>query len=311
MRPVRGLPAISTDDPFDVRRIDDLWRCRIAAERAPLHRVDSTNVRRPGNGGAGWHDARRRVCARLCVQERDEGGALRGIAGSMLAAAVAAAALLARGRIGCRGRAAEHAGGEATGLGARRAERHVGAVDGQLEPHFSSAFLKAVPPASLLDALTPVRSSQPLRLAAVLDRDGQVGLKVRVETRSGRGYRVTLVVSKTTHLIEGLLFEPIAAPLASWEQVDAALARLGAHASLFAGVAGGRRVHAVAADEPGAIGSAFKLYVLGALVDAIEHGSSAWHEQLAIRDAWKSLPRARCATSPPARGSACGTPPSR
>jgi beta-lactamase class A len=161
----------------------------------------------------------------------------------------------------------------------------------ELERHFSPAFLKAVPPPALVGGLAQVRAGSPLRLAAVLERDGSLAVKVRVETRSGARYRVSLVVAKAPpHLIEGLLFEPIAAPLASWDEVDTALARLGGHASLYAGLAGGRRVHAVAGDEPGAIGSAFKLYVLGALADAVQHGRASWQEQLAIRDAWKSLP---------------------
>ena len=43
-------------------------------------------------------------------------------------------------------------------------------------------------------------------------------------------------------------------------------------------------------DEAGAIGSAFKLYVLGALARAVADGDATWQERLAIRDAWKSLP---------------------
>jgi len=42
-----------------------------------------------------------------------------------------------------------------------------------------------------------------------------------------------------------------------------------------------------------AIGSTFKLYVLGALAGEILGGRAAWDEKLAIRDEWKSLPSGR------------------
>jgi beta-lactamase class A len=160
-----------------------------------------------------------------------------------------------------------------------------------LERHFSPEFLKAVPPTRLLEALAPIWSGRPLRLTAVLARDGQLGLKVRLETRSGAGFRVTIAASSTSpHRIDGLLFEPVAAPLTSWRQVDAALRRLGEHASLYAGFADGPPLHALAGNATGAIGSAFKLYVLGALARQVKEGRAGWQEPLAIRDAWKSLP---------------------
>jgi hypothetical protein len=49
-------------------------------------------------------------------------------------------------------------------------------------------------------------------------------------------------------------------------------------------------VHALAADQPLATASTFKLYVLGELARQIEQGTASWDEPLAIRDDWKSLP---------------------
>lgn len=43
-------------------------------------------------------------------------------------------------------------------------------------------------------------------------------------------------------------------------------------------------------NEAGAIGSTFKLYVLGALAEDIAAGTLAWNTNIAIRDEWKSLP---------------------
>jgi Beta-lactamase enzyme family len=51
-----------------------------------------------------------------------------------------------------------------------------------------------------------------------------------------------------------------------------------------------RIVHGFDADTQRPIGSAFKLYVLGALAKAVVDGQASWDERLAIRDDWKSLP---------------------
>jgi beta-lactamase class A len=162
----------------------------------------------------------------------------------------------------------------------------------ELKRHFSPRFLHAVPPEHLLEALAPVWSGRPLRLGAVLARDGRLGVRVRVTTRTGASFRVVLVVSsESSHRIEGLLIQPLAqSRVDSWRAVDVALGRLGGRASLYASLADGHLIHASGGHTPGAIGSAFKLYVLGALSDAIEHGRAGWREQLGIRDRWKSLP---------------------
>jgi beta-lactamase class A len=159
----------------------------------------------------------------------------------------------------------------------------------ELAAHFSSAFLAAVPPKTLVAALTPL-AGQGLALAGAFT--GQSAFALQAELIGGGAtFRATISVSATPpHLIEGLLFTPIASAIDSWSGVDAALARLASHASLYAGHVGGGALHALNADEPGAIGSAFKLYVLGALANAVEHGRVRWTTPLAIRDSWKSLP---------------------
>ena len=159
----------------------------------------------------------------------------------------------------------------------------------ELHAHFSGAFLAVAPPKTLVAALTPL-AGQGLALAGAFA--GQSALALQAElVGSGATFRVTISVSATApHLIEGLLFTPIAGAIDSWSGVDAALRRLALHASLYAGAADGGAVHELNADEPGAIGSAFKLYVLGALANAVAHGRVSWTTPLAIRNSWKSLP---------------------
>ncbi len=51
-----------------------------------------------------------------------------------------------------------------------------------------------------------------------------------------------------------------------------------------------RPIHAVTPDQRLAIGSTFKLYVLGELARQVAAGRAAWDEELAIQDRFKSLP---------------------
>lgn len=118
--------------------------------------------------------------------------------------------------------------------------------------------------------------------AAVSGRDGDYLLRVRV-TPSG--------------LVDDVSLTPDEAPLSSWTQVDDMLTELGARVSFAAAWIGpdGRceLVHGVRADTQRPIGSAFKLYVLGALAQAVGEQRASWDELLAIRDDHKSLPSGR------------------
>ncbi|WIY02484.1 serine hydrolase [Amycolatopsis mongoliensis] len=95
-------------------------------------------------------------------------------------------------------------------------------------------------------------------------------------------------------LIDGLRASPDDPVPVSWPEVDTQLATLGARVSFGASeiLPDGRcqAVHGVHDDVQRPLGSAFKLYVLGALGKAVAEHKASWSEQLAIRDDWKSLP---------------------
>lgn len=168
-----------------------------------------------------------------------------------------------------------------------------GADDAALTERFAPAFLAEVPPDqlhSVLDGLGTltageVRTSAPTSLEAlVTSADGQ-----------------TLVASITVdgeppHRIAGLLFQPAELPPApaSWEEVDQRLAALAARGAVLAAEVTADGALAVAherdADSVGPIGSAFKLYVLGALADAVAAGTVGWDDALTIEEADRSLP---------------------
>jgi beta-lactamase class A len=167
----------------------------------------------------------------------------------------------------------------------------------EIAAHFSNAFLQALPPSAVVSAIRSISAQRPVRIASVVGTATPLQLEARLKTAKGPDVRVSIAVSaQPTNQIESLFFKPFIErlPISTWSSADRALGRLGSHAGLFAAhVNGGRLgrvIHARNADAPAAIASAFKLYVLGALAQAVSDKRAAWDEQLAIRDGWKSLP---------------------
>jgi hypothetical protein len=152
---------------------------------------------------------------------------------------------------------------------------------------------------SLLALATPAQLNDGLRPFAdvVVDAiglDTPAAIVARV-TAQGRPYTLELTVG-ADGLLTGLLFKDIPPPPqvpATWEEVDALVRSIAPRASLLvADLAGGcvRPLHAIAPDTPAPLGSAFKLFVLGAVADAVRAGSLSWDRAVAIRDDLKSLP---------------------
>ncbi|MEU6583125.1 serine hydrolase [Nocardia sp. NPDC046763] len=84
------------------------------------------------------------------------------------------------------------------------------------------------------------------------------------------------------------------APPACWAEADSRLAALGGRVSFAAATIAPDRTcrieHGLDPDALRPIGSGFKLYVLGALGQAVAEGRASWGERLAIHEDWKSLP---------------------
>ncbi len=163
--------------------------------------------------------------------------------------------------------------------------------EAELAQHFSAPFLHALAQEGGVAAFAPIVAQAPLGIAGVLASKGEFALQAELTASEGVTLSAAIAVSPAApHLIEGLLFTPLSSPITSWSGVDQALQRLAPHASLYAGYAGGGELHALNGTEAGAIGSAFKLYVLGALADAVAHSRVHWNTLLAIHEDWKSLP---------------------
>jgi beta-lactamase class A len=158
---------------------------------------------------------------------------------------------------------------------------------------FAPWFLAQIPAAQLIATLRQAAASGPYTLSAYTRTADGTGAQARF-TASLASLDVFINVdADSPNLISGLVFKA-AVPTSgttSWSDIDTALAGLASEHSLFAAELNGgacQPVHALNAAQTLAIGSSFKLYVLGELATQIAAGKAAWSEQLVIRDEWKS-----------------------
>ena len=170
------------------------------------------------------------------------------------------------------------------------------ADDQELARRFSSDFLAAVPVGEVRTVLSQVgratagevRRSEPTTLEVIVESAGGTSVLARITVDAAAPNRIT-----------GLIFQPAASadPPTTWAEVDTALAGLAARASLLAAEVTGDgslvAIHEREPDAAGPIGSIFKLYVLGALSEAVTDGSIAWDERLVIKPTDASLPSGR------------------
>ena len=176
---------------------------------------------------------------------------------------------------------------------------HLPILDPDVRAHFDAAFLAQASPATLNQAL---RSAADARLVSI--SANQPNALVAIVAVSGHSrLRVDLSVD-ARGLIGGLFLRPIAnvppAPT-TWSGVDAALRSVAPKVHLFvAAVTNGtcEPVHAIDADTPAPLGSAFKLYVLDALGRAVASHKVSWDQRLTISAELKSLPSGELQTEP-------------
>ena len=91
-------------------------------------------------------------------------------------------------------------------------------------------------------------------------------------------------------------------PVNNWQDFDTALATIAPEANFLAAeIVDGRcePVHGFDQDRRLALGSTFKLYVLGELARQIAAGTASWDEQLPVQEALKSLPSGITRYDPP------------
>ncbi len=167
----------------------------------------------------------------------------------------------------------------------------------EIDRHISSVALREIGgPAEVNQALAAIG---PLRLSTRLERRPRV---VQALVRGPRARYAATVKTDGSGMITQLAFGPYLAAPGSWRGLDVRLRALAPQVGFAAAqiIQGGRcqLVHGMAADRPRPLGSAFKLYVLGALGQAVESHRARWNQGLRIHEAWKSLPSGTLQNAP-------------
>lgn len=166
-----------------------------------------------------------------------------------------------------------------------------------LAAHLAPAFLTQIGANAFLANTNQLSIAQgPFMLQYFVNPPADVAAEAVVIDKRGGQYKVSISVeSATPNLIDRLSIRaaPITDSWSSWDQFYSAWTQLAAKTSFFVtelGKDGTSPIAGAAETIPMAIGSTFKLYVLGALALAIEAGQMSWDDKLAIQQDWKSLP---------------------
>lgn len=169
------------------------------------------------------------------------------------------------------------------------------------------AMLDALPAEELAAVLEQVRDGRPWTATAHEEQGAQ---SVTTITSAEAGTFDMQVSVDDAGLIEGLFFgepEPDREPATSWDELEEQASVLGGDVSLTVtrvedGALGERILEVlpdgVAASDARPIGSVVKLYVLGALVQAVEEGRIGWDDPLTVTDDVRSLPSGELQDAP-------------
>lgn len=163
----------------------------------------------------------------------------------------------------------------------------------ELEQHFDAAFLAATPAADINAALEKLPGTW--RLVTLDAGTTQTALTATIV--AGTTEIGATITTDSSGLISGAGLSPVpalpAGP-ASWQALDTAAAGLAPDVGFEAATlgAGGscKPLNTMAPAEPRPLGSMFKLYVLGAVADAVSAGRLSWNQTVALSASLRSEP---------------------
>ena len=177
---------------------------------------------------------------------------------------------------------------------------HLPMSDAEVRAHFDAAFLAQVSPAALNQGL---QGATDVKLVSI--EVNEPGTLVAIVSTGGPVPRIQVALAVDSRgLISGLRLGPATpppSPPTTWAGVDAAFRSVAPEVRLLvANVTSGscQPVHGIAPATAAPLGSAFKLYVLDALGNAIESGKASWDQSLTITAQLKSLPSGELQTEP-------------
>ncbi len=165
-----------------------------------------------------------------------------------------------------------------------------GSSDAEVEQRFTPAVFDELPLADLQAVFGDLREVAPWLPTDFEGSDAQA--RVRIESEQVT-YDMTLSVTPDGAM-DSLLFgppRPERTPAASWDELSEQVDSAEYTASLqVTDAETGQTLAAAGEASTSPIGSVFKLWVLGAVVDAVEAGSLGWDDELVIDGRVRSLP---------------------
>ena len=168
-----------------------------------------------------------------------------------------------------------------------RASAHAPVPAGQIRGHFNAVELYELGGPAVVNQVLAETGALALRQLLLDHRAGVEGF-----VSSALGPLLAEVVIDTSGRIDLIGLAPNSPTPRTWRRIDTAVAGLAPQVSFAAMVIGhGGRcrvvngIHAAAARP---VGSAFKLYVLGAIARAVAAHRLSWNQQFALRNQWRS-----------------------
>lgn len=168
-----------------------------------------------------------------------------------------------------------------------------------IEARFTPEFLAQVPAAQLVNTTKGLRTQLgSLEVREVREESAHRLMATVHSSKADAPFAVHVgTEEEPPHRMSALFIRPLPRPAPAgdtWLKIDEDLVALGERVSFAAmrvnGDAGFVPVHMLHEDESLAIGSTFKLWILGALGEEVRAGDLRFEDTLAIRDEWKSLP---------------------
>lgn len=157
---------------------------------------------------------------------------------------------------------------------------------------FSDAFLAQVPASQLMPVRQQVTAGLGAFQAVELDPDG-----VNYRTIFEQGYVPTSISLDEEGKIAGFFLRPPVPLSSSMDEAAASFASLSGDVALLV-TRNGEVLYELNADEALAIGSAFKLSILAALLADIEAGQRSWQDVYLLQETDRSLPSGTLRTWP-------------
>ncbi len=174
-----------------------------------------------------------------------------------------------------------------------------GAVDeSEYRSVFTAEFIDNVPYEAFLEVVQDLAAAGTGWMVGEFEERDGTSATVQIVSGDGQALRANITLETVVpHRIAGLLLQPAEPPAlddppAELEEAADRLAELGTvEMGVFEVTDGAcRPVFERGRGEPAPVGSAFKLYVLGALADAVAAGELAWDDDVTITEELKSIP---------------------